>query len=214
VSRTRIWDIPTRGVHWLLAVLIPFSWWSAHSDHLPWHRLSGYTILGLLVFRVIWGFAGSGTARFAGFVRGPRRVWAYVRGRASSMVGHNPLGGWSILAMLAVLAAQVSLGLFSVDQDGFETGPLAKFVSFDTGRTVAHIHELNFYLLLALILLHLGAITFYAVRGRNLVMPMITGEGSLPQGAAAPTRAPWRSALAAAAVAGAVAWFVAHGLRL
>ena len=79
-----LWDSPTRIVHWLIAVLVPFSWWSATHDHLPWHRLSGYTILGLLIFRLIWGFVGGGAARFASFVRGPGAVFAYVRGRGAA----------------------------------------------------------------------------------------------------------------------------------
>src|SRR5271167_4026225 len=121
--RAVVWDLPVRATHWLVAVLIPFSWWSATNDHLPWHRLSGYTILGLLVFRLLWGFCGSPTARFDQFLRGPRGVMAYVRGEAAPVVGHNPLGGWSVVAMLAVLAGQIGLGLFSVDEDSIEAGP-------------------------------------------------------------------------------------------
>ena len=116
--------------------------------------------------------------------------------------------------MLAVLAVQVGLGLFSVDEDGIEAGPLDKFVDFDTGRAIARLHHLNFYLLLALIVLHLGAVAVYALRRRNLVWPMITGRAVLPAGAAAPRFAPrWRFVLAALAAA-VLAWFVARGLRL
>jgi cytochrome b len=213
-ARARVWDLPTRLVHWLLAALIPFSWWAAHSDHLPWHRLSGYTILGLLTFRLIWGFAGSPTARFAGFLKGPRAVIAYLRGSAVAAVGHNPLGGWSVAAMLTVLAGQVGLGLFSVDEDALEPGPLSHFVSFDTGRAIAHLHHRLFWVLAGLIVLHLGAIAFYALRKQNLVGPMITGEAEAPPGAdVPPLAAPWRI-LPAALAAAAVAWFVAHGLKI
>jgi cytochrome b len=211
----RVWDIPTRVAHWLLVVLIPFSWWSAASDHLPWHRLSGYAILGVLVFRSIWGFAGSPTARFSRFLRGPRGVADYLTGKAKAEAGHNPLGGWSVVALLAVLAAQVGLGLFSVDEDGVEAGPLSSMVSFDTGRAIAHLHHRLFWVLAALIGLHLAAIAVYALRRRNLVWPMITGAAKLdPLTPAPPPMArPWRI-LPAAAVAAAVAWFVAHGLRV
>jgi len=209
----RVWDLPVRLVHWVLAALIPFSWWAAKSDHLPWHRLSGYTILGLLVFRLIWGVAGSSTARFGAFLKGPRAVAAYLRGEGAPAAGHNPLGGWSVAAMLVVLATQVGLGLFSVDEDGLEAGPLAKFVSFDTGRAIAHIHHLVFWALAGLVALHLGAIGVYAIRGRNLLKPMITGDAELAPGAEAPgLAAPWRLAAACAAAA-ALAWFVAHGLK-
>jgi cytochrome b len=209
-----LWDLPTRAVHWSIAALTPFSWWSATHDHLPWHRLSGYTIVGLLVFRLIWGFGGGGGARFGTFVRGPAAVIDYVRGRGAPYLGHNPLGGWSIVAMLCALALQVSLGLFSVDEDGLEAGPLSKFVSFETGRAIAKIHHLTFWVLVALIVLHLCAVAFYEVRGRRLSLPMVTGRADLPPGVPAPRPARLTSFLLAAAAAFAAAWFIAHGLRL
>jgi cytochrome b len=214
VRRVAVWDLPVRVTHGLLAVLIPFSWWSAMNDHLPWHRLSGYTILGLLVFRLIWGFVGSPTARFGQFLRGPRRVIAYLGGKAAPVVGHNPLGGWSVATMLAVLGGQVALGLFSVDEDSVEAGPLSKFVTFDTSRAIAHLHAQLFLVLVALIGLHIGAIAVHALRRKNLVTAMITGAAPLPEHAEVWPLAPaWRAA-PVAALAAAVAWFVAHGLKL
>jgi cytochrome b len=214
-ERARLWDLPTRLVHWLMAGLIPFSWWSATHEHLDWHRLSGYALLGLLTFRLLWGVFGSSTARFARFLAGPRTIAAYVGGRLGRVVvGHNPLGGWSVAAMLSVLAVQIGLGLFSVDEDEVEAGPLAKFIDFDTGRAIAHLHHKVFWVLVALICLHLLAILVYALRRRNLVGPMITGAAPLPPGAAAPRLAPaWRVAAAAAAALG-FAVFVAQGLAL
>jgi cytochrome b len=214
----RVWDIPTRLFHWSIAALIPFSWWSARSGHLPWHRLSGYAILALVVFRLIWGVAGSSTARFASFLRGPAAVLAHLRGRGRPPIGHNPLGGWSVAAMLLALAVQLTLGLFSIDEDGFEAGPLSRFIGFGASRAVARIHHLTFYLLLALIVLHLAAIAFYARRGRNLTGPMISGAARLESDATEPRMVPqmaptWRI-LPAALAAAALAWFVAHGLRL
>ncbi len=206
--------MPTRLVHWLIAGLVVFSWWSATHDHLSWHRLSGYLVLGLLIFRVIWGVAGSETARFSHFLRGPRAVLAYARSGAQGGIGHNPLGGWSIVAMLAMLIVQVGLGLFSVDEDGLEAGPLSKFVDFDTGRAIAHLHHLGFTVLLGLIALHLLAVAAYALRGRHLTVPMITGRATLsPDAPALRFAGPWRVVVAAAVAAG-VAWFVARGLRL
>lgn len=214
VRRAAVWDLPVRASHWLLAVLIPFSWWSATNDHLPWHRLSGYTILGLLVFRLVWGFIGSPTARFGQFLRGPRGVMAYLGGKAAPVVGHNPLGGWSVVAMLAVLAGQVGLGLFSVDEDSIEAGPLSKFVSFDASRAIAHLHAQLFLVLLGLIGLHVAAIAVYGLRRKNLVGPMVSGAATLAEGAEARPLAPAWRVLPAAALAAAAAWFVAHGLRL
>jgi cytochrome b len=212
-AKARVWDLPVRLVHLALIVLIPFSWWAAKNDHLPWHRLSGYTILGLLIFRLIWGFAGSPTARFAGFLRGPRGLAAYLRGEAGQVIGHNPLGGWSVMAMLTVLATQVGLGLFAVDEDNLEAGPLSKFVSFDTGRAVAHLHHRLFWVLVALIGLHIAAIAVYALRGRDLVRPMITGVAETPLAEAFPLAPAWRI-LPVTAAAALVAWFVAHGLKI
>ena len=116
--------------------------------------------------------------------------------------------------MLGALILQVALGLFSVDEDGLEAGPLSKFVSFDTGRAIAKIHHLTFWLLVALIALHLGAIAFYEVRGARLTLPMLTGRAGRPQSVDEPRTAGLTSFLLAAAVAAASAWFIAHGLKL
>jgi len=188
---TVIWDLPTRLFHWLLAALVAFSWWS-HEDHLDWHKVSGCAIAGLLVFRLWWGIAGSSTARFAGFLKGPAGIAAYLKGQAPGAAGHNPLGGWSVAAMLLVLIAQVVLGLFAINED-FEGGPLTRYVDYDTGLAIAGWHETLFNVLVGLIVLHLLAIGFYAARKKNLVGPMITGKGALAEGVAAPIMAPlWR----------------------
>ena len=148
-------------------------------------------------------------------MRGPRAVAAYVGdligGRTDrAVIGHNPLGGWSVAAMLALLAAELGLGLFTVDVDGDQPGPLAKFISFDQGREVAEWHRWVFNGLLALIALHLAAIVFYAVVKRdNLIGPMLTGAKT---GDAAPMTPapPWRLP-AAIAVAAAVTWLIVKG---
>lgn len=215
--RARLWDAPVRIVHWALVALILFSWW-ASEDHLNWHRWSGYTILGLVVFRVLWGFAGGGAARFASFVKGPGQVVAYARtlfDRAPSDVpGHNPMGGWSVLAILAVLLAQVGTGLFTVDIDAFEGGPLSDRVSFETGRAMAEVHELVFRVLQGLVVLHVAAVVFYLVYKRtNLIRPMVTGWRTFPSDPGLAGAPAWRFVLCVA-VAAALAWFVSKGLRL
>lgn len=182
-----VWDRATRLVHWAFPLLIPFAWWTAQADRLDWHRWAGYAVLGLLVFRLCWGVLGGSTARFAQFVKGPGGALAYVRGlfskQAQPVVGHNPLGGWSVLALLLTLFAIVGFGLFAVDTDGIESGPFARFVSFDQGRMAARLHHQAFDLLLWLVGLHLAAILFYAlVKRENLVGPMLTGRRRLPPG--------------------------------
>jgi cytochrome b len=214
-TSARIWDWPTRLVHWAIAVLIPFSWWTATHDQLERHRFSGYVLLGLLLFRLAWGFAGGAPSRFAGFLRGPATVLRYVRGRLPAVPGHNPLGGWSVAAMLAALAAQIALGLVAVDEDGLESGPLSYRVSFATGRWAAKLHHKIFWLIAALVVLHLAAILFYALaKRRNLTAAMISGRAALPEGAEPPTMAPWWRAAVLAVLAGLAAWWVSLGLRL
>lgn len=180
----RVWDGALRLVHWALVLLIPFSWWAHQSDHMAWHRLSGYAVAALLAFRIWWGFAGPDTARFKGLLGRPKAIAAYLSGQAPARLGHNPLGGWSVAAMVLALAAQVLLGLFSIDEDGFEAGPLAGLISFDQARVAAHLHETVFNILLGLIALHLAAVAVYAARGSNLVGPMLTGRAKAPEGVA------------------------------
>lgn len=206
--------MPVRMTHWAIAALVVFSWWSAETDHLPWHRLSGDVILGLLLFRLVWGVVGSETARFSAFVRGPSAIIRYVRGAGFSGPGHNPLGALSVLALLAALGLQVSLGLFAVDEDGLEPGPLAKYLDFDTGRTIAKLHHLTFNLLLAFVAVHLVAIAIYELRRKRLILPMITGRATIAKSAPAPRVASIGLAVAVAAGAAAITWFVAHGLKL
>jgi cytochrome b len=183
--RVRVWDLPVRLFHWLIAVLFGFSWWTAENDRLDWHMLSGYAILALLLFRIFWGFAGSATARFSGFLKGPRAVIGYARNlfRQSESVafGHNPMGGWSVIALITLLLLQTVLGLFAIDVDGIDGGPLNVLVSFQTGRGFAHLHGRVFNLLLVLTALHVAAVLFYWLFKReNLVAPMITGRRRLP----------------------------------
>lgn len=184
-EKVRVWDVPVRLFHWSLLGLFAFSWWSGENHEMEWHRQSGLLILALLLFRLFWGLAGSRTARFGQFIKGPRTVLAYARKAADEHAtdGHNPLGGWSVAALLAVLLTLVVAGLFSVDVDGLESGPLADYISFDAGRTAAEIHEVAFNVALGLIGLHVCAIGFYQfLVGRDLVSPMITGRREREQG--------------------------------
>ena len=162
-------------VHWVLAGLIAFSWWSVKNHHTDWHIWSGCAILALLLFRLLWGFVGSSTARFAGFVRGPRTIFAYLNGNWTG-IGHNPLGAISVVALLIAVAVQVGLGLLSQDEDGIYAGPLASLVSSDSSDRARDIHEFWFNIVLGLIVLHIAAILFYRLRGVKLTKPMITGR--------------------------------------
>ncbi|WP_380879366.1 hydrogenase [Sphingomonas sp. DBB INV C78] len=210
--RVLVWDLPVRLFHWSLVLLIGAAWWTAEQRELEWHRLAGYAILTLILFRLAWGIWGSTTARFSHFVASPVAVRNYLSGlplrRPWHRSGHNPLGGWSVLAMLGLLAAQVLLGLFAVDVDGMESGPLSYLVDFDAGRLAAETHALTFNLLLGLIGLHLGAILFHRLYGgKNLVAPMIHGRADQVAGEEDMRPASNLSALLiVAALAGAI-WF-------
>lgn len=174
-----------RLFHWSLVLLIPLSWWAAKNNADTVHFWSGYTLLFLLVFRILWGFAGSSTARFASFVRGPSSVVAYIRDGQFRHAGHTPLGGLSVVAMLLSVLVQLTSGLIQIDDDDFVEGPLSGLVPYDTALLAHDVHETNFNILLTLIALHLLAIAYYElVARRSIVWPMVSGTARLPEGAA------------------------------
>ena len=213
VGAIRLWDLPVRLVHWSFVLLMPLLWWSWRSGDLDLHQKLGYLTLALLLFRIFWGFAGSSTARFAQFVKGPITVVRYVSKRSGEPVlGHNPLGGWSVLLLLSLLLVQLVVGLFAQDVDGIESGPLTHLVSYDFADAARGWHALLFNLLLAAIALHVAAILFYLlVKRDNLVGAMITGRRKTLPGKAQPSFVrPWRIA-ACALPAAAIAWWVSLG---
>lgn len=210
-----IWDLPTRLFHWSLAALIAWQWASASigGNLMEYHLLGGYAILALLLFRLAWGFAGSHTARFGAFVRGPRATVAYVRaakaGSAPRSVGHNPAGGWMVLAMLAVLLVQAGLGLFAND-DAMTAGPLASQVPDAVSERLSSLHAGFFYAILGLALVHVAAILFYRfVKKENLVKAMVTGKAEHPRDTPYPKMAsPWLALVWLGLAAGTVAAMV------
>jgi cytochrome b len=209
--RQRVWDLPTRVAHWLLAALIAFSWWSVKNHHTDWHIWSGIAILTLLIFRLLWGFVGSSTARFSGFVRGPRALLNYLRGEWRG-IGHTPLGALSIIVLYAAVAVQVGLGLVSQDEDGIYAGPLSRLVSSDASDTARDVHELWFNVLLGLIVLHVAAIVYYRlVEGKKLTKPMITGRAEVDPEAEPMRPGKWWVAVICLAIAFAIARWVVAG---
>lgn len=209
-----VWDLPVRLFHWLLVALIGFSWWSAENDRIEWHIWSGIGVLTLLIFRLLWGFFGSSTARFASFVRGPRTIGNYVRDPGGWRgIGHNPIGAFSVVVLLLTIAVQVGLGLISIDEDGIIGGPLVSLVSFDLSEQAREWHALFFNALLILIFLHVAAIAYYRVfKRKRLVGPMITGRAMIDGEADEPMRAakPW-TALVCLILSLAVARWVVAG---
>ena len=211
--RVRIWDAPTRLFHWAIVVLVALQWWTAEEERIELHVTLGLATLGLLLFRLTWGVVGGSTARFASFVRGPRAIFAYLRGRAGYVLGHNPLGALSVIGLLGALAAQVGLGLFASDEDGLYGGPFAHLIDPDLSEEIAELHEDLFDVLLVLIGLHVAAIVYYAwVKRDDLVTPMITGRREVPAGVEGLRAAPaWRPAVAALSAAALATWIASFG---
>lgn len=207
----KIWDLPTRLFHWSLLALIAACWWaSGENGDIDWHMRCGYAVLVLLLFRLVWGVLGSTTARFANFVTAPNAVLAYLgsmRGKEAPHIGHNPAGGWMVVAMLALLLGIAGSGLFAND-DIMSEGPLAHHVSEQLSDMATAWHETAFYTLLALVALHVSAIAFYLlVKKDNLVRPMLTGNKQVPQGMKVPElhmRGSWLALLLLGVAAGAV----------
>lgn len=213
--KLRIWDLPTRLFHWLLAVSITGALITINlgGGWMEWHVRFGIASFVLLLFRVVWGLIGPRYARFSQFVTTPAKTIAYLRHNAGSRhAGHNPLGAWSVLAMLFLFLFQSSTGLFAND-DVMTQGPLAQFVSNDTVALLTRIHSFSEYLLYAILALHLGAIAFYSLRGEALIQPMVTGDvpkHTLPSGTQS-ARDDWRVRLGALVLAlalGALAWWL------
>jgi cytochrome b len=201
----KVWDAPTRLFHWAIAVLVGFSWFSMHESWMELHFLSGYTILTLLLFRLVWGFVGSDTARFVGFLASPvaafRHLAHIARREPDREIGHNAAGGWMVLVMLLLLVVQVVTGLFAND-DIMNEGPLAHLAGKPDSDWLTKIHDINFTLIEIAVALHVLAVLTYAVLKRqDLVRPMLTGRKRLPASLRAPRIAsPW---LAIAVLAGA-----------
>jgi cytochrome b len=166
-ERILIWDLPTRLFHWLLAASFAGAWLTAESER--WrdlHVLLGYTFAGLIVFRLLWGFVGSRYARFSSFVTGPGPVKRYLgsilAGRPEHHVGHNPAGGWAVLALLGLGLASALSGFATYNEFG--------------GHWLEELHEGAASAMLALVFVHIGAVVLSSLIHReNLVRAMLTG---------------------------------------
>ena len=182
-QRIKLWDFPTRLFHWLLVALVIAAIVTGKTGGaaIEWHGRIGLGILGLLAFRIAWGFLGSTYARFAVFLPGPASLSAYFRGQWNG-VGHNPLGALSVLGLLAVLGLQLATGLLGNDDIAFR-GPLFDLISKGLSDQLSAYHRTLINVLIVLIALHLGAILFYALRKKNnLVKPMLNGWKDVPAG--------------------------------
>lgn len=213
-NRIKLWDLPTRLHHWLLAALVALAFVTGLTGGgwMVWHGRIGLTILGLLAFRVTWGLVGSTYARFSHFVRGPSSILAYLRGRWQGL-GHNPLGALSVLGLLGLLLTQTLLGLFTTDDIAFK-GPLHSAVSLDMADWATRVHRQMIWVVGALVILHICAILFYTLlRREEMIRPMITGHKKIADPAAtSATGGGLVAFIIALGVAGAVVWAANGGL--
>ena len=211
MPRSLVWDLPSRLFHWALALCLVGSWITAEAgfEWTEWHFRFGYAAIALVTFRVLWGFLGTRHALFKSFLRGPGASLENLRSlfarTPSPYAGHTPIGGWSVLLMLALVAIQAGTGLF-ISDDIFWSGPYNGVVSNATAGTLAQIHHLNFTALQIVVAMHLAAIAWYRF-GKNtrLVGPMVHGHKTLEDESQAITSSRWPLALVVfAAVAAAV----------
>lgn len=193
---TKVWDSSVRLFHWSIVLLVLLLWYSGefggldittaipgygdvYLTNMDVHALAGQSVFVLVVFRILWGVWGSTTARFAHFLQSPVKVSAeaydLIRGKVNSGVGHNPLGGLMVVALLLLLAFQSITGMFSAD-DLFYEGPLTGLVSDETVEQMSGLHHLSFSFFQVFIILHIVAIFYYLLRGNNLISAMISGR--------------------------------------
>jgi cytochrome b len=183
MKKIRVWDLPVRLFHWILAALIVVSVVTQNigGNAMEWHFLSGYAVLTLIAFRILWGLVGTHYARFSSFIHSPSAAIAYLRdakeGLTEKTLGHNPLGSFSVFALLGVVLAQAASGLFANDDIAYD-GPLVKFISKEMSDSITWFHkDVSANLLYLFIGLHIAAIAYYYLwKKRNLVKPMITGD--------------------------------------
>ena len=212
-ARTRlvpVWDLPTRLFHWAVVMLVIGLYASERLNRMDLHVLAGETLLALLIFRILWGFCGAETARFRSFLGSPARALRHLahlaRREPDRTAGHNPAGGWMVLALLGLLLGETLSGLYT-NNDVANEGPFTEIVPAPIANAITAAHAILWDVLLGAIALHLLAIAAYALlERRNLVGPMLTGAKRLPPDVPPPRFArPMRAVLLAAAAAGAAA---------
>ncbi|MEQ8393037.1 MAG: cytochrome b/b6 domain-containing protein [Thalassospira sp.] len=187
-KKVKLWDFPVRLFHWALVIAIVTSWWTNRELMIDIHAIAGYSVLTLVLFRIIWGFVGSSNAKFKAFLTGPKKVIGYAlkipNGSMAELTypGHNPAGGWMVAVLLVLVGVQAVTGLFaSEDTFLFFDGPLVAHVSSDFASTMNWIHHTNINLIYAAVGLHVFAALFYlVVKRENLIGAMVTGARKVP----------------------------------
>jgi cytochrome b len=189
----RVWDLPVRLFHWLIVALVAAAYATWRLNWIVWHGWIGDLVLALVLFRLFWGFFGSETARFSHFLARPEIVFQHLKyvflREPDRQVGHNPAGGWMVLLLLALLLAEALTGIY-VANDIADVGPLTAVVPAAAANAIDASHAILWNVLLAAITAHVLAIAGYAaVKGQDLVRPLISGMKTLPEPVTAPRMA-------------------------
>ncbi|MFV1851959.1 MAG: cytochrome b/b6 domain-containing protein [Thalassospira sp.] len=187
-KKVKLWDFPVRLFHWALVIAIVTAWWTNQQVMIDIHAIAGYSVLALVIFRIIWGFVGSSNARFTSFLTGPNKVFGYAskipNGSMEDLTyaGHNPAGGWMVVVLILLVGMQAFSGLFaSEDTFLFFDGPLVAYVSSDFANLMNWIHHTNINLIYGAVGLHVFAALFYlVVKRENLIGAMVTGARKVP----------------------------------
>ncbi|MAD44840.1 MAG: hypothetical protein CMI02_12120 [Oceanospirillaceae bacterium] len=181
-EKTLVWDLFVRLFHWALVFFIGFAWWTGEQggEWMQWHMRCGYAVLGLVIFRLMWGFIGSFYARFTHFIYSPKNTLSYIRALLKRQepvyASHNPVGGWAVVLLLLLCAVQAGTGLFAND-DIFTEGPLAHLVGYDLSIEITKWHKLLFNGLLAVIVVHVAGVVYHQrFRKEPLLQGMISGK--------------------------------------
>ena len=181
----KVWDLPLRIFHWALMISIMGCFVSGKMENWAIHERFGMSVMALILFRIIWGFIGSETAQFRNFLTMPKAVFATAKQmwkkRSSLSRGHSPVGGYATLALLAIPLVMAFTGSISTD-DILYDGPFYHLAS-EWSQLAGRIHHLGEKAIIAIVILHLGALGFYwfALR-KNIITPMVTGRQKHLQG--------------------------------
>ena len=209
-----VWDLPTRLFHWLTVILVVTAYVTWRIDRMDWHLLAGKALLAMLLFRLVWGFMGSETARFARFLASPpaaaRHLARLFHREPDVQIGHNPAGGWMVVVLLALLAGETLSGIVVNNDVSDATGPLSEIMPANVANLMTDLHSLLWQTLLAAVLLHVAAIATYAVaKGHRLTRAMFTGRKRLPSSSASPRVASLPLALIVLGCSIVAAWLIA-----
>ncbi|MFP3556798.1 cytochrome b/b6 domain-containing protein [Paraburkholderia sp. SIMBA_049] len=208
-----VWDAPVRLFHWLVVALVTAAYVTLKLNWIDWHVRVGESLLAVVIFRLLWGFFGSETARFRSFVASPvaalRHLRHLFRREPDMQVGHNAAGGWMVLLLLALLLVETLSGLY-VNNDIADEGPLSQVIPSWLANAISTLHGLVWDVLLAAVTLHVLVIALYAIaKGHNLLWPMLTGYKLLPSFIDAPRQTPALLALLPLGVAATVVMLLA-----